>query len=142
MFQNWGKYLTCQNLIIVILIVVIIIVIVNAVRNMFLKKSNKKESYTYQGVTYPGTTYRWSIYVKNNCRGCTQLNDELTKAGLAEHAEFINIDTDPQGFQTMKKNNWGVVPFIIDKVNTNTLIGFSPSVLRYMKDSISKKSTT
>tara|TARA_E500000178_G_C16825640_1_gene663619 strand:- start:42 stop:863 length:822 start_codon:yes stop_codon:yes gene_type:complete len=42
MFQNWGKYLTCQNLIIFIIIVVIIILIVNTIRNMFLKKSNKK----------------------------------------------------------------------------------------------------
>lgn len=94
MFQNLGKYITCENVINFILIVVIIILLVNIIQQKFLS------SYNNEGLTNISDEVKEKfkngklvVYKTNSCGYCKKFMKLLNDLGLDTYVRVVDVGT-------------------------------------------------
>lgn len=91
---DFGKYLTCENIINVILIVIIIILSVNIVNQKFFSGSDSEPMTNVSDSTVDKfKKAKLVVYKTNSCGYCQKFMKLLNDLGLDVHVRVVDVNT-------------------------------------------------
>jgi glutaredoxin len=94
MFENFRKYLTCENIINLILIVIIIILLVNIIYQKFFSKSGSETlTNVSESVKEKFKNGKIVVYKTNSCGYCRKFMKLLHDLGLETYARVVDVGT-------------------------------------------------
>ena len=94
MFENFRKYLTCENIINLILIVIIIILLVNIIHQQFFSKSGSETlTNVSESVKEKFKNGKIVVYKTNSCGYCRKFMKLLNDLGLETYVRVVDVGT-------------------------------------------------
>lgn len=128
MFENFRKYLTCENIINFILIVVIIILLVNIVQQMFLSKSGSEPlTNVSDSVKEKVKNGKLVVYKTNSCGYCQKFMKLLNDLGLETHVRVVDVGTQNGKTEYAALGEKGV-PIIKCETTGEIHVGYNPNI--------------
>ena len=128
MFQNFSKYLTCENIINFILIVIIIILLVNIIQQKFFSKSSS-EPLTNVSDSVKGKFKNGKIvvYKTNSCGYCKQFMKLLNDLGLDTYVRVVDVNTQNGKTEYAELGEKGV-PIIKSETTGELHVGYTNNI--------------
>lgn len=128
MFENWRKYLTCENIINFILVVVIVILLVNIIQQKFFSKSSSEPLTNLpESVKERFKNGKLTIYKTNSCGYCRKLMKLLEEHGLDIHIRKVDVGTQSGKTEYAALGEKGV-PIIKCETTGEIHVGYNPDI--------------
>ena len=95
MFENFYKYLTCDNIIDFILAIIIIILLVNIIRQKFFSNSSSEPLINVSdSVKDKFKNGKLVVYKTNSCGYCKKFMKLLNDLGLETYVRVVDVGTE------------------------------------------------
>lgn len=128
MFENFRKYLTCENIINFILIVIIIILLVNIIHQRFFNKASSEPlTNVSDSVKEKVRNGKLVVYKTNSCGYCKKLMKLLSDLGLETYVRVVDVDT-PGGKTEYTAIGEKGVPIIKCETTGEIHVGYNPDI--------------
>lgn len=128
MFENFRKYLTCENVVNFILIIVIIILAVNIIQQKFFTKSGSEPlTNGSDSVKEKVKNGKLVVYKTNSCGYCKKLMQLFYDLGLEPHVRVVDVDTQNGKTEYLAIGEKGV-PIIKSEKTGEIHVGYNPNI--------------
>lgn len=128
MFENFRKYLTCENIINFILIVIIIILVVNIIQEKFFGKSGSEPlTNVSHGVKERVKNGKLVVYKTNSCGYCKKFMKLLHDLGLDTYVRVVDVGTQ-QGKTEYAALGENGVPIIKCETTGEIHVGYNDDI--------------
>ena len=127
MFENFRKYLTCENVINFILIIVIIILAVNIIQQKFFTKSGSEPLTNVDSVKERVKNGKLVVYKTNSCGYCKKLMKLLNDLGLETYVRVVDVGTQNGKTEYAALGEKGV-PIIKCETTGEIHVGYNPDI--------------
>ena len=128
MFENFRKYLTCENVINFILIIVIIILAVNIIQQKFFTKSGSEPlTNVSDSVKERVKNGKLVVYKTNSCGYCKKLMKLLNDLGLETYVRVVDVGTQNGKTEYAALGEKGV-PIIKCETTGEIHVGYNPNI--------------
>ena len=126
MFENFRKYLTCENVINFILIIVIIILLVNIVYKRFFQGSEPLTNID-ESVKDRFKKGKLVVYKTNSCGYCKKFMKLLNDLGLETYVRVVDVGTQNGKTEYAALGEKGV-PIIKCETTGEIHVGYNPDI--------------
>ena len=128
MFDNFRKYLTCENVINFILIIVIIILVVNIIQQKFFTKSDSEPlTNVSDSVKEKVKNGKLVVYKTNSCGYCKKFMKLLNDLGLETYVRVVDVGTQNGKTEYAALGEKGV-PIIKCETTGEIHVGYNPNI--------------
>ena len=128
MFENFRKYLTCENVINFILIIVIIILAVNIIQQKFFTKSGSEPlTNVSDSVKEKVKNGKLVVYKTNSCGYCKKFMKLLNDLGLETYVRVVDVGTHNGKTEYAALGEKGV-PIIKCETTGEIHVGYNPDI--------------
>lgn len=128
MFENFRKYLTCENIINFILIIIIIILSVNIIQQKFFPKSGSEPlTNVSESVKEKFKNGKLVVYKTNSCGYCQKFMKLLNEHGLDTYVRVVDVGTQNGKTEYAALGEKGV-PIIKCETTGEIHVGYNPDI--------------
>lgn len=128
MFENFRKYLTCENIINFILIVVIIVLVVNIIQKKFVGKLGSEPlTNVTSDVKERVKKGKLVVYKTNSCGYCKKFMKLLHDLGLGTYVRVVDVDTQHGRSEYVNLGEKGV-PIIKSETTGEIHVGYNDDI--------------
>ena len=127
MFENFRKYLTCDNIINFILIVIIITMLVNIIQQRFFSKPSEPLTNVSDSVKEKVKNGKLVVYKTNSCGYCKKFMKLLNDLGLETYVRVVDVGTQNGKTEYIALGEKGV-PIIKSETTGEIHVGYNPDI--------------
>lgn len=128
MFENFRKYLNCENIVNFILIVIIIILMVNIIHQKFFSKSGSEPlTNLSDSVKDRFKKGKLVVYKTNSCGYCQKFMKLLHDLGLETYVRIVDVGTKEGKTEYDTLGEKGV-PIIKCETTGEIHVGYNPDI--------------
>ena len=127
MFENFRKYLTCENIINFILIVIIITMLVNIIQQRFFSKPSEPLTNVSDSVKEKVKNGKLVVYKTNSCGYCKKFMKLLNDLGLETYVRVVDVGTQNGKTEYTALGEKGV-PIIKSETTGEIHVGYNPDI--------------
>jgi glutaredoxin len=128
MFENFRKYLTCENVINFILIIIIIILLVSIIQQKFFAKSGSEPlTNVSDSVKEKVKNGKLVVYKTNSCGYCKKFMKLLNDLGLETYVRVVDVGTQHGKTEYAALGEKGV-PIIKSETTGEIHVGYNPDI--------------
>ena len=128
MFENFRKYLTCENIINFILIIIIIILTVNIIQQKFFPQSSSEPlTNVNDSIKEKFKNAKLVVYKTNSCGYCHKFMKLLNDLGLETYVRVVDVGTQQGKTEYTALGEKGV-PIIKCETTGEIHVGYNPDI--------------